>query len=502
MAPGTADLHVALPVLFALVISVLPPGHDGTSLRFAPGYHKKYPKPVPASSYPGYPAHYPNWGSQYPQQQVGYLGRDEDPARSEEVVPDSSWNNRYPLGADGYPGSDNEHPSLTNRYPGTRTGYIGNDLNGVPLPDTDARFPPTRVENVGYPHHGVGYPNYGYPMIKTSPNDVINGTLVNPWDAAVWDHVLDPDVCRTMSGLTRSQLHVCTRNVELAGAAAIGLQLAVRECGRQFANHRWNCTALTTPTNNPHTAAIMARGYSESAFGHAITAAGVTHSVARACAAGRLHNCSCGMVRGKRAWKWSGCHDNTRFGARYSRHFLDVRERAKDMISFTHLYNNEVGRKLVRRNREVRCKCHGMSGSCEVRTCWKAAPDFRRVGDMLKEKYRKAKSAASEVFGNSANTASMYRPVRREISPDSPLLYVERSPTFCEVDGRLDVAGTEGRHCNRNSTGPDSCDSLCCGRGYDQQRQKVSRKCHCRFKWCCHVTCQDCSEEKWISVCK
>ncbi|ROT61118.1 putative secreted signaling factor WNT10 [Penaeus vannamei] len=143
-----------------------------------------------------------------------------------------------------------------------------------------------------------------------------------------------------------------------------------------------------------------------------------------------------------------------------------------------------------------------MSGSCEVRTCWKAAPDFRRVGDMLKEKYRKAKSAASEVFGNSANTASMYRPVRREISPDSPLLYVERSPTFCEVDGRLDVAGTEGRHCNRNSTGPDSCDSLCCGRGYDQQRQKVSRKCHCRFKWCCHVTCQDCSEEKWISVCK
>lgn len=55
------------------------------------------------------------------------------------------------------------------------------------------------------------------------------------------------------------------------------------------------------------------------------------------------------QVRGKRAWKWSGCHDNTRFGARYSRKFLDVRERAKDMISFTHLYNNEVGRKVRER---------------------------------------------------------------------------------------------------------------------------------------------------------
>ncbi|KAG7162224.1 Wnt-10a-like [Homarus americanus] len=209
-----------------------------------------------------------------------------------------------------------------------------------------------------------------------------------------------------------------------------------------------------------------------------------------------------GVVRGKRAWKWSGCHDNTRFGARYSRKFLDVRERAKDMISFTHLYNNEVGRKVVRRNREVRCKCHGMSGSCEVRTCWKAAPDFRRVGDMLKKKYREAKSAAVEVFGNSANTARKYRPVRREISPDSPLLYVEKSPTFCDVDGRLDVAGTRGRHCNRTSTGPDSCDTLCCGRGYDQRRETATSKCHCRFKWCCKVSCHDCSVEKWISVCK
>ncbi|KAK4293026.1 hypothetical protein Pmani_034229 [Petrolisthes manimaculis] len=246
----------------------------------------------------------------------------------------------------------------------------------------------------------------------------------------------------------------------------------------------------------------MTRGFSESAFGHAITAAGVTHSVARACAAGRLYNCSCGMVRGKRAWKWSGCHDNTKFGARYSRRFLDVRERAKDVISFTHLYNNEVGRKVVRRNREVRCKCHGMSGSCEVRTCWKAAPDFRRVGDMLKEKYTRAMSAAVEVFGNSANTARKYRPVRREISPDSPLLFVERSPTYCERDTRLAVVGTTGRYCNRNSTGPDSCDTLCCGRGYDQRHEVVNRKCQCRFKWCCEVTCKDCFEEKWVSVCK
>nr|CAD7206087.1 unnamed protein product [Timema douglasi] len=39
---------------------------------------------------------------------------------------------------------------------------------------------------------------------------------------------------------------------------------------------------------------------------------------------------------------------------------------------------------------QVRCKCHGMSGSCELKTCWKAAPDFRVVGQALKEKFRSA----------------------------------------------------------------------------------------------------------------
>ncbi|XP_066961528.1 protein Wnt-4-like isoform X1 [Macrobrachium rosenbergii] len=466
-------------------------GNEDLSLQLpSSGYPNKYPKAI-QGTFPGYPSRYrgypANWGAgRYPQQHIGY------PAGSNEY---SGTDNRYPENGNGYQTSKN-------MYPGSNNAFVNNDLISSDLSPTSTGYPQNSFAGYGYQQGGMGYANYGYPMISASPNDVLNGKLVNPWDAALWDHPLDPDVCRTLAGLTRAQIHICTRNTDLAGAAAIGLALAVRECKRQFAHHRWNCTALTTPTNNPHTAPIMARGYSESAFGHAITAAGVTHSISRACAAGRLQSCSCGMVGGKRSWKWSGCHDNTKFGARYSRKFLDIRERAKDIISFTHLYNNEVGRKVVRRNREVRCKCHGMSGSCEIRTCWKAAPDFRFVGDTLKEKYMNAKVAAVEVFGNSANTAKKFRPVRKEISIDSPLLYVERSPTYCSVDDRLDIPGTLGRHCNVSSTGPDSCDSLCCGRGYDQRRQKVTRKCHCRFKWCCHVTCRDCSEDRWIAVCK
>jgi len=94
-------------------------------------------------------------------------------------------------------------------------------------------------------------------------------------------------------------------------------------------------------------------GYRETAFVYAISAAGVAHSVARACSMGRLLSCGCDAsnYKGKAPantkgvqWKWSGCSHNIDYGIDISRQFLDAREKAGDIQSTVNLHNNQAGR--------------------------------------------------------------------------------------------------------------------------------------------------------------
>lgn len=127
-------------------------------------------------------------------------------------------------------------------------------------------------------------------------------------------------------------------------------------------------------------------GYRESAFAFAISAAGVAHSVARACSQGRLMSCGCDPTINRKTlnknlrqsldkekkqflqyletnqiltpeeekkyerskiasrWKWGGCSHNMDFGVEYSKLFLDCREKAGDIQSKINLHNNHAGR--------------------------------------------------------------------------------------------------------------------------------------------------------------
>ncbi|KAL1124360.1 hypothetical protein AAG570_000989 [Ranatra chinensis] len=129
-----------------------------------------------------------------------------------------------------------------------------------------------------------------------------------------------------------------------------------------------------------------ARYLQESAFASAISAAGVAHSVARACSQGRLLECGCEpsrhrataatvaaaaaaavaatsaasqatigrqghqhqQVATRNTWKWGGCSHNLEFGLHFSTNFLDAREKNNgDIHSRIVLHNNEAGRQPV-----------------------------------------------------------------------------------------------------------------------------------------------------------
>ena len=82
------------------------------------------------------------------------------------------------------------------------------------------------------------------------------------------------------------------------------------------------------------------------------------------------------------------------------------------------------------------------------------------------------------------------------------LIYMEKSPTFCDRDDSVGISGVSGRICSRNTTQENSCEVLCCGRGYNIQRLKAKTQCQCVFKWCCSVECKTCISEKWTKTCK
>ncbi|XP_071481174.1 protein Wnt-4-like [Diadema antillarum] len=308
--------------------------------------------------------------------------------------------------------------------------------------------------------------------------------------------------CDDLPGLVNKQIQICKRNLEVMDSVSRGANLAIQECQAQFANRRWNCSTVDESVFGH----VLDNGTREAAFVSAISSAGVAHAVTSGCSSGELEKCGCDRtVDGNSAdgFVWAGCSDNVAYGVQFSQIFVDARER-KARVSMgrklMNLHNNEAGRRTIESNMRTECKCHGVSGSCEMKTCWKSMPPFRSIGLVLKEKF----DGATEVRLRRIGSRRQLAPVNPDFKPhtSSDLVYLVQSPDFCEEDLKLGSLGTHGRRCNKTSKAIDGCELMCCGRGFNTHIEEVVERCSCKFHWCCYVKCRNCHRTVEVHTCK
>uniref|UniRef100_A0AAQ4QQN9 Protein Wnt n=1 Tax=Gasterosteus aculeatus aculeatus TaxID=481459 RepID=A0AAQ4QQN9_GASAC len=252
-----------------------------------------------------------------------------------------------------------------------------------------------------------------------------------------------------------------------------------------------------------HRANILKRGFKETAFLYAISSAGLTHAMAKACSAGRMERCTCDEaphLENRKAWQWGGCGDNLKYANKFVKDFLGKRSN-KDLRARVDMLNTNVGIKVIKAGVETTCKCHGVSGSCTVQTCWRQLQPFHEIGKQLKQRYEtsiKVGSSTNEATGEGEiSTGREQQQQQHDQTPRTmDLRHIEDSPSFCRPSKYS--AGTTARKCYKDK----NCDAICCGRGHNTQSSEVTRPCQCQVRWCCYVECKQCTQREEVYTCK
>lgn len=280
-----------------------------------------------------------------------------------------------------------------------------------------------------------------------------------------------PNICTRIKGLSGGQEKLCMLYTDHMLHVGRGARSGIGECQYQFRNRRWNCSTVDDTTVFGPVLAIPSK---EAAFAHAVASAGVVHSVSRGCRDGQLASCGCSNAKRpkdlKSEWIWGGCGDNIQYGYKFAQNFIDIREResAEEPGTLSHgrqlmnLHNNEAGRRAVISNMKVTCKCHGVSGSCSLITCWQQLAPFRKIGDFLQERY----GAATKVKPTKKGRLKLHKPDQK-VPTANDLVFIKSSPDYCHHNTTIGSLGTHGRVCDPESKGVEGCEIMCCGRGYN-----------------------------------
>ena len=80
-----------------------------------------------------------------------------------------------------------------------------------------------------------------------------------------------------------------------------------------------------------------------------MSSAALTHTLARACSAGRMERCTCDDSPGlesRQAWQWGVCGDNLKYSTKFLSNFLGPKRGSKDLRARADAHNTHVGIKV------------------------------------------------------------------------------------------------------------------------------------------------------------
>uniref|UniRef100_M3YZH4 Protein Wnt n=1 Tax=Mustela putorius furo TaxID=9669 RepID=M3YZH4_MUSPF len=316
-------------------------------------------------------------------------------------------------------------------------------------------------------------------------------------------------LCSQLAGLSQGQKKLCHLYQDHMQYIGEGAKTGIKECQYQFRHRRWNCS---TVDNTSVFGRVMQIEEKQNAY-FGFSKGGEVKRILElgsACREEELSGSSCQPPTRSSNYSfffklWEGSVQGLSLASAFSECLINHnligkcyemgnRENRLGALAFSF---PQRGAKTVYNLADVACKCHGVSGSCSLKTCWLQLADFRKVGDALKEKYDSAAAMRLNSRGKLVQVNSRFN------SPTTQdLVYIDPSPDYCVRNESTGSLGTQGRLCNKTSEGMDGCELMCCGRGYDQFKTVQTERCHCKFHWCCYVKCKKCTEIVDQFVCK
>ncbi|XP_043475064.1 protein Wnt-11b-1-like [Leptopilina heterotoma] len=343
--------------------------------------------------------------------------------------------------------------------------------------------------------------------------------LGRSWDENAWTK----EACieaKNLGLLERKQAKLCRTTLDVMPSFVQAAKDTSSVCQQAFRNRRWNCSSIDrAPDYSPE----LITGTREQAFVYAVSAAAAVWRLARGCALGSLTVCSCATpprreppsssalvsssyspatfsfaISARNSFKWGGCGDDVRSASRMAKRFLQgttIYQGSGPVGKFlqaVNMHNNRAGRRAVDQSLILECKCHGVSGSCSIRTCWRglgsSGPSV--AGARLLRRYATAAEVRPRVGGR---LPPLYH--------HDNLLFTTKSSDYCLPDRKRGSLGTSGRQCNGSSSGYDGCEYLCCGRGHMKKSRDTVERCQCKYVSCCYVKCKSCRRITTTYVC-